>query len=134
MVIRMSNRPSWRNQLLGGILGGLSGKSLQSGKIARDLQAREDARSGREARQDQAAYGNGSRSGNYGSSTYSFKSGKFSGLPSLYRTRQDGATEHFYQAGSVDLNDRNHGHVVIKDDRIVYHRRPNESTPIINRQ
>ena len=86
----------------------------------------------RERNQGKTAYGRGSTSGAYGRSSYSMRSGTFDGLPSLSRKRGDGAIEIFYQAGSVDMDDANHGHAVIKNGRLVYKRRPGESTPVID--
>jgi len=60
------------------------------------------------------------------------RSGTFDGLPSLSRKRGDGALEIFYQAGAVDMDNPNHGHAVIKNGKLVYKRRPGESTPIID--
>lgn len=75
-----------------------------------------------------SAYG----AGGYNGSSFSMRSGTFDGLPSLSRKRSDGATEIFYQEGSVDMNDPNHGHAVIKNGRLVYKRRPGEENPVIN--
>lgn len=86
----------------------------------------------REGNRGKTAYGRGSTSGAYGRSSYSMKSGTFDGLPSLSRKRGDGATEIFYQAGTVDMDDANHGHAVIKNGKLVYKRRPGESTPVID--
>ena len=80
------------------------------------------------------AYSQGSGSGGYGNSSYSMRSGTFDGLPSLSRKRQDGATEIFYQEGSVNMDDPMHGHAVIKNGKLVYKRRPGESTPIIDNE
>jgi hypothetical protein len=88
----------------------------------------------REENRGKTAYGRGSTSGAYGRSSYSMKSGTFDGLPSLSRRRGDGATEIFYQAGSVDMDDVNHGHAVIKNGKLVYKRRPGESTPVIDEE
>ena len=79
-----------------------------------------------------ANYGQNSGSGGYGRSSYSMRSGTFDGLPSLSRKRDDGAIEIFYQEGSVDLDDPDHGHAVIKDGKLVYKRRPGESNPVID--
>jgi hypothetical protein len=87
----------------------------------------------REGRQGQTSYGRGSRSGGYGRSSYSMKSSTFDGYPSLSRHRGDGATEIFYGPAPVSMDDLNHGHAVIKDGRLVYKRRPGESTPIIDK-
>ena len=86
----------------------------------------------REGNQGKTGYGRGSTSGGYGRSSYSMQSGTFDGLPSLSRKRGDGATEIFYQAGVVDMDDVNHGHAVIKNGKLVYKRRPGESTPVID--
>lgn len=93
----------------------------------------EKRRERRTQNRNKTTYGRGSTSGGYGNGSYSMRSGTFDGLPSLSRTRGDGATEIFYQAGSVDMNDENHGHAVIKNGKLVYKRRPGESTPVIDR-
>jgi hypothetical protein len=87
---------------------------------------------GRRGNQGKGNYGRGSTSGGYGRSSYSMRAGVFDGLPSLSRKRDDGAIEIFYQAGSVDLDDEKHGHAVIKNGRLIYKRRPGESTPVID--
>lgn len=94
--------------------------------------AQQNDRARREGNHGKTAYGRGSTSGAYGRSSYSMRSGEFDGLPSLSRKRGDGAIEIFYQAGSVDMDDPNHGHAVIKDGKLVYKRRPGESTPVID--
>lgn len=86
----------------------------------------------RENRQGQSAYGRGSRSGGYGNSSFSMRAGTFDGLPSLSRKRGDGAIEIFYQAGEVDMDDEAHGHAVIKNGKLIYKRRPGETTPVID--
>lgn len=86
----------------------------------------------RRQRHGKSSYGHGSTSGAYGHSSYSMRSGTFDGLLSLSRKRGDGAIEIFYQAGVVDMNDPNHGHAVIKNGKLVYKRRPGESTPVVD--
>lgn len=92
-------------------------------------QAKRDRRT---ANAGKTSYGRGSSSGGYGRSSYSMQSGTFDGLPSLSRTRGDGAREIFYQAGTVDMDDPMHGHAVIKNGRLIYKRRPGETTPVID--
>ncbi len=86
----------------------------------------------RAANRDKTTYGRGSTSEQYGRSSYSMKEGTFDGHPSLSRRRDDGATEIFYGPAPVDMNDPNHGHAVIKNGKLVYKRRPGESTPVVN--
>jgi hypothetical protein len=57
----------------------------------------------------------------------------FDGLPSVSRRRPDGATEIFYQEGTVDVDDPTCGYAVIKDGKLVYKKRPNESRPVIDK-
>ncbi len=82
----------------------------------------------------QSSYGQGSRSGGYGQSTFSMRAGEFDGMPSLSRRRSDGAVDIFFQEGSVDMNDPTHGHAVIRDGRLVYKRMPGDDNPIVDRQ
>ena len=96
------------------------------------LQNDRTRRERREGNRGKTAYGRGSTSGAYGRSSYSMRSGEFDGLPSLSRKRGDGAIEIFYQDGNVDMDDPEHGHAVIKDGKLVYKRRPGESTPIVD--
>lgn len=79
------------------------------------------------------SYGQGSQSGGFGRSSYSMKEGTFDGYPSLSRRRDDGAIDIFYGPPPVDPDDRTHGHAVIRDGKLVYKRRPGESTPIVNK-
>jgi hypothetical protein len=60
------------------------------------------------------------------------RSGTFDGYSSLSRTRGDGATEIFYGPNPVEMDDVNHGHAVIKNGKLVYKRRPGESTPVVD--
>lgn len=86
----------------------------------------------RAANRDKTTYGRGSTSEQYGRSSYSMKEGTFDGHPSLSRRRDDGATEIFYGPAPVDMNDPNHGHAVIKNGKLVYKRRPGETTPVVD--
>ena len=88
----------------------------------------------RQERQGQTTYNRGSRSGGYGRSSYSMRSGTFDGMPSLSRQRDDGATEIFYQEGGVDMDDAAHGHAVIKNGKLVYKRPPGASSPVVDRE
>lgn len=91
----------------------------------------------RQRNQGKSTYGRGSTSGGYGRSSYSYQSATFDGLPALKRTRQDGATEFFYHEGAVDevnLDDRSHGHAVIKNGKLVYKRLPGQENPVVNRE
>jgi hypothetical protein len=90
---------------------------------------------GREERRGQTAYGRGSRSGGYGRGSYNFESATFDGLPALKR-HLSGKTEFFYgtnAVGEIDVDDIQHGHAVIRNGKLVYKRRPGESTPIVNK-
>lgn len=52
------------------------------------------------------------------------------------RRSSDGALEFFYgtnAAGEIDMDDRTHGHAVIKNGELVYKRRPGESHPVVDK-
>lgn len=90
----------------------------------------------REANRDKTAYGRGSTSGAYGRGSYNFEAATFDGLPAIKR-HLSGKTEFFYGTGvdgSIDINDRKHGHAVIKNGKLVYKRRPGEEEPVVNKQ
>jgi len=36
--------------------------------------------------------------------------------------------------GDIDVNDIQHGHAVIRNGKLVYKRRPGESTPVVNKE
>lgn len=94
-----------------------------------------EARSRRDDNRDKAAYGRGSTSGGYGRSSYGLQSATFDGLPALKR-HVSGKTEFFYGTnamGEIDLNDIQHGHAVIRNGKLVYKRRPGESSPVVDR-
>lgn len=92
---------------------------------------RRNRENNRSSRQGQSTYGRNSRSGNYGSGTYSFTEATFDGFPALKRNR-DGKTEFFYGTAPVDIDNEKHGHAIIKNGKLIYKRRPGESTPIID--
>jgi hypothetical protein len=88
----------------------------------------------RDGNRGKSSYGRGSTSGAYGRSSYSFESATFDGLPALKR-RLSGKTEFFYgvnAVGEIDVDDIQHGHAVIRNGKLVYKRRPGESTPVID--
>lgn len=90
----------------------------------------------REAKKGQASYGRGSASGGYGRGSYSFENATFDGLPALKR-QLSGKTEFFYgvnAVGEIDVDDVQHGHAVIRNGKLVYKRRPGESTPVVDRE
>ncbi|HJP81332.1 MAG TPA: hypothetical protein VJ841_02995 [Candidatus Saccharimonadales bacterium] len=101
-----------------------------------DTKAERQKRNARRGRPiGKSAYGQNTRSGAYGRGTYSFDEGTYDGLPAIGRHR-DGVYEVFYQAGAVDIDDENHGHVIMASEggEVIYHRRPNESTPIVDKR
>jgi hypothetical protein len=80
-----------------------------------------------------ASYGHGSKSEGYGSSSYSMRPGTFDCMPSLSRHRDDGKIDIYYGPEPlVDLDDPKHGHAIIKNGKLIYKRRPGESTPIVD--
>lgn len=88
----------------------------------------------RERNRGKTAYGRGSTSGAYGRGSYNFQSATFDGLPALKR-HLSGKTEFFYgtnAVGDIDVDDIQHGHAVIRDGKLVYKRRPGESTPVVD--
>ncbi len=88
----------------------------------------------REGNRGKTSYGRGSTSGAYGRGSYNFQSATFDGLPALKR-HLSGKTEFFYGAnavGEIDVDDIQHGHAVIRNGKLVYKRRPGESTPVID--
>ena len=91
----------------------------------------------RERNKGKSNYGRGSTSGGYGRSSYSHQAATFDGQPALKRTREDGATEFFFHPSAVDpvdLDDRKHGHAVIKGGKLVYKRLPGQQNPVVNRE
>lgn len=80
----------------------------------------------RENNRGKSVYGRNSGSGAYGRSSYSYESGTYGGYPSLTRTRGDGTIDTFYGMGDLGLDNPEKGHIVIKDGRVVYHRKPGE--------
>jgi len=89
---------------------------------------------GRAANKGKAAYGRGSTSGAYGRGSYNFESATFDGLPALKRRRGD-KVDFFYGVGvtdTIDLDDRAHGHAVLRNGRLIYKRLPGQELPILN--
>ena len=136
----------------GGYFGGSSGGGRPSGGGGRrrpdcgglcpncvDRWAAQQQGGGREARRDQAAYGQGSRSGGYGRSSFSMRRGTFDGYPSLSRRRDDGKIDIFYgpeevmnDEGNIDLNNKAHGHAILKDGRLISKRPPGADKPVFD--
>lgn len=92
----------------------------------------EKKRERRNLNRGKTSYGRGSTSGSYGTSSYSMQSGTFDGYPSLSRGRGGGITDIFYGPAPVDMDDPNHGHAVIRNGKMIYQRRPGETTPVID--
>ena len=93
--------------------------------------------SARDSNKGKSNYGRGSTCGGYGRSSYSHQAATFDGQPALKRTREDGATEFFFHPSAVDpvdLDDRKHGHAVIKGGKLVYKRLPGQQNPVVNRE
>ena len=79
-----------------------------------------------EHRQGKDAYNRGSQSSSYGRSSFGLREGTFDGHPSLSRRRDDGTLDIYY-GPNLNLDDPLKGHVVMKNGKIVSHRRPGES-------